>query len=105
MNMKLAIFLTTLGLLFAPSSAGAQAVSTTVPLGVMTYPLPPETNVIGLPLVGTSIYFGTVSAVTATSISVTDSSAPWIANGLSVPDPHPTSSDEPCGVGDLLPAT
>ena len=71
------------------TSLQAQVTLNTAPQGVVVVSLPAtgvgqnSTTYCSLPFTGTPVYSGTVSAVTANTISVADSTAPWTAGGLS----------------------
>jgi uncharacterized protein (TIGR02597 family) len=83
-------FLTALALAGGMTCAQAQSATVaTVPVGMISYPITSgTTSYLSLPLTNTETYTGSVSAVTANSISVGDAPAPFTTNLASPGAPY-----------------
>jgi len=90
MLKKIFYFLTWIALAAGMTSANAQnATVATIPEGMMTYNLLPNTtSYLSLPLTANLTYSGAVTAVTANTISVGDNPAPFTSNLATASAPY-----------------
>jgi uncharacterized protein (TIGR02597 family) len=90
MHQKFFYFLATIGLALSANSAFAQATSVaTIPDGMMQFSIPQGlTSYLSLPLTKEAVYSGSVASVTANTITVDDSPAPFTSSVATAGAPY-----------------